>query len=153
MHITIIQISKTKHHYFDEAIQEYLKRLQKFAKVDVITLKESSKPDIKTAKQEESQAILQAVPKGTFKILLDQSGQQFTSEECAEKLQMLANYGQSHLCIIIGGPYGTTPDIKSASDLVLSLSKCTFTHEMVRVFLLEQLYRAFTIINNQKYHH
>lgn len=158
MQITIIQVGKTKHQFVQQAEQEYLKRLSPNAKINVITLKEAS--EISTseaarnnAKAQEATRILDAIPQHTFVIALDEHGKQFTSQEFAKFIEKNRDFEGANLTFIIGGPFGLHQTVLEKTQLTLSFSKFTFTHEMIRMLLLEQLYRAFTIISKKTYHY
>lgn len=158
MQITILQISRTKHEFVAAAEAEYLKRLQAWAKVNVITLKESSTDsDSPAARQKaksiEAANILEAIPKDTYLIALDEIGKQFTSPEFAKMIEKNRDFEGANLTFIIGGPFGLDEAVRKRANLLLGFSKFTFTHEMIRMLLLEQLYRAFTIISNKTYHY
>lgn len=159
MQITIIQIGKTKHKFFQEAENEYLKRLQVFAKIKVLTLKEAilahadREAEIEKVKLKEAEEISANIPKDTFLFTLDENGQQFTSKTFAKLLEEKKDFGQPNLTFIIGGPYGLHESLIKKANLHLSFSKFTFTHEAIRTLLLEQLYRAFTIIQGKTYHY
>lgn len=158
MQITLIQVGKTKHQFVQQAEQEYLKRLSLNAKVKVITLKEAS--EISTsenarnnAKAQEATRILDAIPEHTFVIALDEHGKQFTSVEFAKLIEKNRDFEGANLTFIIGGPFGLHATVLEKTQLTLSFSKFTFTHEMIRMLLLEQIYRAFTIISKKTYHY
>lgn len=138
LHIQIVQVGKTKDLYFKEAEQEYVKRLGRYGKLIVDTVDDDDK-------------ILGRIQKDSYKIALVIEGKQFSSEEFAEKLQDIQRTG--HVTFIIGGPHGLPKEVIKESDLSLSFSKMTFTHQMIRVILLEQIYRACTIIEGKKYHY
>jgi len=138
LHIQIIQIGKTKDSYFKEAEVEYIKRLSRYGKITVDTVEDDDK-------------ILSRVNKDSYVIALVIEGRQFSSEEFAEKLREIGKTG--HVTFIIGGPHGLPKEVINASDFSLSFSKMTFTHQMIRVILLEQIYRACTIIEGKKYHY
>lgn len=165
MKITIIQISKTKHRFFQEAEQEYLKRLQAFAKIEVITIKESvanqgsaSESGRLSAKTKEGQEILKQIqtkrlPENSFIIALTEKGQSLNSVKFAEFLKQKIDFGPGHITFIIGGPFGLSDEVLKAAHYQLSFSAFTFTHEMIRVLLMEQLYRACTIMKGKTYHY
>ncbi|MCC6643190.1 23S rRNA (pseudouridine(1915)-N(3))-methyltransferase RlmH, partial [Candidatus Peregrinibacteria bacterium] len=158
MRIQIIQVGKTKHQFITAAEQEYSKRLSPWADLKIITLKESSTDSTseharQKTKSAEAAKILEVIPKDSFVIALDETGKQFTSVEFAEKINHLKDFQGANLTFIIGGPFGLAEEVKKQASLLLSFSKFTFTHEMIRALLLEQLYRAFTIISNKTYHY
>lgn len=159
MRITILQIGKTKSSYFQEAEQEYLKRLQPHAKIEIVTLKEASAPYDQNestrglAKQKEALDLQKHLPKDTFIIALDEKGKTLTSHAFADLLLKNRDFEGANITFIIGGPFGLAEQILKKAHLKLSFSSMTFTHEMIRTILLEQIYRAFTIISGKKYHY
>jgi 23S rRNA (pseudouridine1915-N3)-methyltransferase len=154
MKIKIIQVGKTKDKYLEEGINEYLKRLNAFYRIETITLKDvkSSKTyPPERCKKEESFQILSAISEGDAVICLDEHGKEKTSEEFSGTLSSLMDMGRT-VSFVIGGAYGIDKSILSRCELILSFSKMTFTHQMIRIFLLEQLYRAGCIIRGKEYH-
>jgi len=154
LQITILQIGKTKHQFISEAEQEYLKRLSPYARIKQQTLKEGrvqNNPQV--TKADEAKSFLEALPKHTFLIALDETGRQFTSPEFAKQIETIKDFGEANITFIIGGPFGLDDSIRKSANLILSFSKFTFTHEMIRILLLEQLYRAMMIISNKTYHY
>jgi 23S rRNA (pseudouridine1915-N3)-methyltransferase len=159
MKITIIQVGKTRQSYFQEAEAEYLKRLQPYAAVKIITLKEASAPYDQNestravAKQKEALEIQRHIPADTFLIALDEHGKTISSVQFADFLRKKRDFEGANITFIIGGPFGLAEQILKQARLILSFSPMTFTHEMIRTILLEQIYRAFTIISGKKYHY
>ncbi len=159
MKIAILQLGKTKQSYFQEAEAEYLKRLRPFADVKVITLKETSAPydqndsTRNVAKQKEALDLLKHLPKDTYLVALDERGKTMSSVEFAGFLGKQKDFGGGNITFIIGGPFGLADQIVKKAQLKLSFSPMTFTHEMIRTILLEQIYRAFTILSGKKYHY
>lgn len=165
----IIVLGKLKETYWREAEGEYLKRLQSFAKVEIHELREESfgekdKPEV--IKKIESEKILKEIKKlsrlsgipqaaggNCYLFVLDEHGQQFSSTELSKHINNEAMKQCSNFVFIIGGPLGLDKTILDTANKVFSLSKLTFTHQMARVFLLEQLYRAMMIQNNRHYHY
>lgn len=139
LHIQIIQVGKTKEKLFKAAENEFIKRLSKYSKLTIDTVEENSK-------------ILERVENGSYKIALEIKGEEFSSEEFAEFIKRRQFFG-GKITFIIGGPFGLPLDISDACDKKVSLSRMTFTHQMVRVFLLEQIYRAMTILEGKTYHY
>lgn len=160
MNIKIICIGKLKEKYWKEAEAEYLKRLGAYANVSVTELKESRSDDI----DEEGESILQALGSGRggkggaakapneYVITLEIKGKGLTSEGLAEKMSQLALDGKSDISFIIGGSNGLSKAVSERADFKLSFSAMTFPHQMMRVILLEQIYRSFKINRNEKYH-
>lgn len=158
MNIQIICIGKLKEKYWTDAITEYSKRLSRYCTLEIIELKESRLPDKASAadeenvKLEEGRTILKAIKDGTYVITLEILGKQLTSPELAEKIQTLSIEGKSNVAFIIGGSLGLSAEVSKRADYKLSFSKMTFPHQMMRVILLEQVYRGFKIIKNEAYH-
>ena len=155
VHITIISVGKLKEQYWKAAEQEYLKRLSAFAKIEIKELKEESfteKNIIEIIKQKEAEKIKQAIPKDTYVIALNKEGKQFSSEEFSKHFSRTAEQYNS-ITLIIGGPLGLHNSILNSVNEKVSLSNMTFTHQMSRIMLLEQLYRGFMIKENRKYHY
>ncbi len=155
MKITIISIGKLKESYWKDAEAEYLKRLSAFAKVEIIEHKEigfSEKDPIESITEKEAEIILNSMPSSSYIIALDPNGKVFTSEELSKNLVSLEQ-NHSHFTFIIGGPLGLHESIFKKTNLKLSLSPLTFTHQMTRVILLEQIYRAYMIKSGKSYHH
>lgn len=148
MNITIICVGKLKEKFWQDAAAEYLKRLGRFAKMNIIELAESKSDDV----AEESEAIIAHIPKGAFVVALDVGGKSLSSEGLAELIATKGLEGTSHICFIIGGSNGYNDAVRRASDLRLSFSSFTFPHQLMRVILLEQVYRAFKINAGEKYH-
>jgi len=156
LHINLIVLGKLKEKYWVEAQQEYLKRLSAFCKIQITELREegfSEKDNSETTKEKEAEKILKILPKENFIIVLDSTGTQFSSENFSKKITELEQANiQNNITFIIGGPLGLHKKILDLADLKLSFSKMTFTHQMVKIFLLEQIYRGFMIKENRKYH-
>ena len=148
MNITILCIGKLKEKYWMDAAAEYVKRLSRFCRLEIKELAES-KSD---SSAEESAELIARIPKGSYVIALDLTGQSLSSGGLAEKIDALAVSGTSHICFIIGGSNGFDDSVRKASDLRLSFSDFTFPHQLMRIILLEQIYRAFKINAGEKYH-
>ena len=158
LHINIICLGKLKEKHWREAAAEYLKRLSPFVKVEIKELKEESfgeKSDPITVKQNEALKIKAALVghADDFIIILDEHGKSLSSIQFSGEISQLTNQQINNLTIIIGGPLGLDESILKIADLKLSLSAMTFTHQMARVFLLEQIYRAMMIAGGRKYHY
>ena len=158
MNIQIICIGKLKEKYWTDAIAEYSKRLSRYCTLEIIELKEARLPDKaspadeENVKLEEGRSILKAIKDGTYVITLEILGKQLTSPELADKIQTLSIEGKSNVAFIIGGSLGLSAEVSKRADYKLSFSKMTFPHQMMRVILLEQVYRGFKIIKNEAYH-
>ena len=149
--IKIICVGKIKESFYTEACLEYIKRLSKYTKLDVIEVEDSSIEDASVAMSKEAEQIKKKIDKKDFIITLEIDGEQLSSIEFSKKIDSLtSNYG--NISFIIGGSYGLSEEIKNISNYKLSFSKMTFPHQMFRVILLEQIYRTYKIINNEKYH-
>ncbi|MDT8445312.1 MAG: 23S rRNA (pseudouridine(1915)-N(3))-methyltransferase RlmH [bacterium] len=148
----LLLVGKTKESYLLEGCQIYLKRLVNYSKVELVFLKESNQTDPKAAKAEEAGRIMDKLDPQALCILLDERGQSFSSEGLAAYLEKQALAGFGKIDWVVGGAWGAGDALKARADLSLSLSKLTLTHQMVRLFLLEQIYRALTILKGEKYH-
>lgn len=146
MKITLLAVGKLKEKFLVAGVDEYLKRLKKFARVEVHEVSECRTLD------EEGQKILSLVPPNSWLCVLDVSGAELTSENFAEKISALALDGVSNLIFAIGGAFGLSDELRRAADFRLSLSQMTLTHQMARLVLVEQIYRAFKINRHEPYH-
>lgn len=158
MKITIITVGKVKESYFRGAIEEYSKRLSKYCKLDIVEVADEKTPD-KASETEEAQIkakeadrIMKHVKDDAYVIALAIEGKQLDSVELAEKIEKLGVQGTSHIQLIIGGSLGLHQSVLSRADYKLSFSKMTFPHQLMRVILLEQIYRAYRIISHEPYH-
>ena len=147
MKIKIVAIGKLKEKFLIDGVNEYLKRLKPFAKIEVCEIAEC-----KTV-EEEGQKLLANVLRDSFLIVLDVAGEMLTSEKFAEKIAALNLHGVSDITFIIGGAFGLSDEVRRAAAFRLSFSKMTFTHQMARLILVEQIYRAFKINRNEPYHY
>ncbi|EPR09564.1 23S rRNA (pseudouridine(1915)-N(3))-methyltransferase RlmH [Ruminiclostridium papyrosolvens] len=158
MKITIAAVGKLKEKYLKEAISEYSKRLSRFTEVEFIEVDDEYAPDSLSEAQEsqvklkEAEKILKRVKQGSYVILLDLAGEQITSLGFSAKLENIMLSGNSHITFIIGGSLGLDQNLINTADYRLCLSKMTFPHQLARVILMEQVYRAFKIIKNETYH-
>ncbi|NLJ87669.1 MAG: 23S rRNA (pseudouridine(1915)-N(3))-methyltransferase RlmH [Epulopiscium sp.] len=158
MKITIIAVGKLKEKYLHMAVDEYSKRLSRYCKLEIIELadeKTSEKMSIAqedNIKNKEGQRILKNIKDDAYVIALAIEGKQYSSEEMAEKIQDLSLLGKSHITFIIGGSIGLSKELLKRADEQLSFSKMTFPHQLMRVVLLEQLYRWFKIMKGEPYH-
>lgn len=154
MLLTIISIGKIKEQYTIDWERELIKRLSPYERINFIEIKEepitqNKNPEI--VKQKECERILAKMPPKAFVTALEIGGESFTSEEFAQEIQKIQNQF-SEICFIIGGPLGLHEDILQKVNLRLSFSSLTFTHQIMRILLLEQIYRAFCILHNRPYH-
>tara|TARA_B100001142_G_scaffold318702_1_gene361168 strand:- start:4 stop:477 length:474 start_codon:yes stop_codon:yes gene_type:complete len=156
MKIVLITIGKTNEKYLIEGINEYNKRLKKYSNFEIIDI-----PNVKNTKhlsdyeliKKEGELILNQLKDTDHVVLLDDKGKAFTSLTFAQKLQQWLIVGRKRLVFIIGGAYGFSESLYERGNEKLSLSNMTFSHQMIRLFFLEQMYRAYTILNNEPYHH
>ena len=155
MKIKIIQVGKNKDRYIEEANNEYLKRLSQYADMDIIVLKEvspSKSYPVEKCIKEESSEILSALKPDDFVVVLDENGKTMDSIGFSDFIKNQKDLGIG-ITFVIGGAFGMSQELKSRANLLLSFSKMTFTHQMIRIILLEQIFRAFTIIQGKDYHH
>lgn len=156
--VNIVAAGKIKEKYLTAGINEFLKRLTPFAQVKVLEINEEKMKDnpSEAEKQQtltaEGERLLKLVPNGSYLIVLDVYGKELSSEELSAKIDDLTVQGVSSIAFLIGGAFGLSPEVRKAADLKLSFSKMTFTHQMVRLLLVEQIYRAFKISRGEKYH-
>ncbi len=156
--IKIICVGSLKEKYLKDMQNEYLKRLSKYCKVEIIELKDEKLPSIlndsncNIVKEKEGALILSKLKSG-YLFVLDEKGSEYTSVKFSENLQKILTNGNSTLYFVIGGSLGLSNDVKKAANEIISFSKLTFPHQMIRMFLLEQIFRAFKISNNETYHH
>lgn len=157
MNITVITVGKLKEKFFKEAVSEYLKRLSRFCKVEIIEIPDEKIPDnaslkeIEAIKNKEGEKILRHVRGNTYFITMCIEGRELSSEELADKLSAAAmNFG--HVTLAIGGSLGLSDEVKNASAFRLSFGKITLPHQLMRIVLAEQLYRAFKINAGEAYH-
>ena len=148
--IKIICIGKIKENYYKDAIQEYKKRISKYTKVEIIELPDVSY-DIKKTLKEEYNNVMKVFNKNDYNILMDISGNELDSVSFASKINNTFNIN-NNITFIIGGSYGVLDDLRNVCDYRISFSKMTFPHQLFRVILLEQIYRAFKINNHEEYH-
>ena len=157
MNITVLTVGKLKEKYFKDAVSEYLKRLSRFGKTEIIELPDEKIPDNVSEKQaeqikiKEGKNILSHLKNNTYFITLCVEGNELSSEEIAEKINTLS-MRTAHITFAIGGSLGLSDEVKKASSLRLSFGKITLPHQLIRVVLLEQIYRAFKINANETYH-
>lgn len=158
LNINIICVGKIKENYLKDAISEYSKRLSKFCNLNITELSDEKLPNklndsiINEIKNKECNKIIQAIKKDSYIICLDLKGKELSSEEFSAKLDNIALNFNSSITFVIGGTLGLTQEILSLANEKICFSKMTFPHQLIRVFLLEQLFRAFKISNNETYH-
>ena len=158
MKITVITVGQLKEKYLKDAIAEYTKRLSKYCKLEIVEVADEKTPDHASETVEdairakEAERILKYVKDDAYVITLEIQGKQLTSEELAEKIEKLGVQGTSHIIFIIGGSIGLGEEVLQKSNFALSFSKMTFPHQLMRVILLEQIYRSYRIISGEPYH-
>ena len=152
MKITLITVGKIKEKYLKDAIAEYSKRLSKYCKLDIIEVPDEKTPDQASETVEEGEKILRYIKDDMYVITLEIAGKMLTSEELAERIEKLGIQGKSSIAFVIGGSIGLGKEVLKRSDYALSFSKMTFPHQLMRVILLEQVYRSYRIINGEPYH-
>ena len=158
LNINIICVGKLKETYLKYAVNEYSKRLQKYCNLEITELADEKLPNklnpslISDIKNKECNKILQAIHKDSFVFCLDLKGKNFSSEEFSQKIDDIALNSNSHITFIIGGTLGLNDDVLKVANEKISFSKMTFPHQLIRVFLLEQIFRAFKISKGETYH-
>lgn len=158
MHIQIVAVGKIKEKYLSQGIAEFQKRLTPFCRLVITELSEEKMPDNPSPAEKrqtldkEGERIIKALRPASYVILLDVGGRAIASEELAEKLDKLSLIGRSDITFVIGGAFGLSDAVRQAADERISFSKLTFTHQMIRLLLTEQIYRAFKISRGEKYH-
>lgn len=158
IHINVICIGKLKEKYLQDALYEYSKRLSKYCTLAITELPDEKLPDklnpslIEIIKEKESNNIISHIEKNSYVISLDLKGKQYTSEEFSAKINNISLNISSNVTFIIGGTLGLSEKVLKCSNELICFSKMTFPHQLIRVFLLEQIFRAFKISNNETYH-
>lgn len=158
MKISLVTVGKIKEKYFVNAIQEYSKRLSRYCKMEIIEVNDEKTPDKasegeeRQIKEKEGMRILKSLKEESYVIALAIEGQQIDSLKLANKIEQLGINGNSHITFVIGGSLGLDNRVLQQADELLSFSKMTFPHQLMRVILLEQIYRSYRIINNDPYH-
>ena len=158
MKITILSVGNIKEKYLIDAIDEYSKRLSKYTKINHITVPDlainlnPSEKDMEIIKNKEGIKLIENIPDDSFVVALDLKGSMITSEELAKKIDDIFTYSSSHIIFIIGGSLGLSNDVIVKANYRLCISKMTFPHKLCKLILMEQIYRAFKINNNETYH-
>ncbi len=158
MNVTVIAVGKIKEKYYTEAVKEYAKRLSRYCKLNIIEVADEQTPDgagpalEEQIRQKEGQRILKNLKEDSYVIALAIKGKKLSSEAFAGKLEQLAISGKSHITFLIGGSLGLSGEVLSRADYLLSFSDMTFPHQLMRVILLEQVYRCYRIIHHEPYH-
>jgi len=158
VHINIICVGKLKEGYLKQAVEEYSKRLKKYCELNIIEISDEQLPSkinnsiIEQVKEKECKKIMENIRNDSYVIPLDLRGKQYTSEEFSNKIDNIQTQGYSNITFIIGGTLGLTNEILNRSNETICFSKMTFPHQLIRVFLLEQIFRGFKISKNETYH-
>lgn len=158
MKITILAVGKIKEKFYTEAVKEYSKRLSRYCRLEIIevadekTEENASRHEEDLIREKEAERLGKYIKNGAYVIALAIEGKQYSSEEFSAKIQCLGLRGESHIVFIIGGSIGLAPAILQNAKELLSFSKMTFPHQLMRVVLLEQIYRGFRIMNGEPYH-
>ncbi len=158
MKITVIAVGRIKEKHYTMAADEYVKRLGRYAKLEIVEVADEKTPDGATENEEElirtkeGERIIKYIKEGAYVITLEIEGKMLDSVELSEKIHNIGLSGKSHIIFIIGGSLGLSKEVKNKADFRLSFSKMTFPHQLMRVILLEQVYRSFRILGNEPYH-
>lgn len=158
MRVSIVAAGKIKEKYLTAGIAEFTKRIAPYAKLDILEIEEEKMPESPSFAQKEktldkeAQRLLKLIPPGSYRIVLDVGGKQLSSEQLSEKFAALTLSGHSHITFLIGSAFGLSETLRQAADERVSFSKLTFTHQMIRLLLVEQIYRAFKIWRGEPYH-
>ena len=158
MKITIIAVGKIKEKFYSDAVKEYEKRLSRYCKLEIVQVEDEKTPDKtgtsldEAVKRKEAKRILKYLKEDAYVVTLEIQGDSYDSEGFAKQIDKLATQGVSHIQFVIGGSLGLHEEICKKADLAVSFSKMTFPHQLMRVILLEQIYRAYRIINGEPYH-
>lgn len=154
MKLKLLWIGRAKHAACDELIQQYGKRLKHYCDYEIVELKDVKQTQLPPVqiKQKQAELILRHIGQQDFVVLLDERGKQRSSQQLADDLQQKMNQGLAQMVLVIGGAWGVDNAIRDRASFIWSLSQLTFTHDMARVLLVEQLYRAMTILRGEKYH-
>lgn len=156
--INLVCIGKLKENYLRQAVEEYAKRLSKYCQLKIVELPDEKLPpklyeaSILEVKEKESQKIVQAIKMPAYVICLDLKGKEMSSEEFSRKIEDISLKGNSNITFVIGGTLGMTEEVLKLANEKICFSKMTFPHQLIRVFLLEQLFRAFKISHHETYH-
>jgi len=154
--LRLVCVGKVSESYLREGVDEFAARISRYLPLAVCELKEEKgggkKSDPRFLREREGERVLEKIPSGAFAVVLDERGEAVSSEGVAALLERHMVQGTPEVVLVIGGPYGLSEAVRRRADLLLSLSAMTFTHQMARLFLLEQIYRGLTILRNEPYH-
>lgn len=158
MKITVLCVGRIKEKYYTDAVKEYAKRLGRYCKLEILEVMDEKIPDgagkalEEAVKQKEGEKLLSSLREGAYVIALELEGKKLDSMAFSERLEKLGVHGVSHIVFIIGGSLGLSEEVKKRADEAISFSDMTFPHQLMRVILLEQIYRGYRIINREPYH-
>ncbi len=158
INFSIVCVGKLKEKYLVEGVNEYLKRISKYAKIEIIEIQDEKNPsndsesEIKRILDLEAIQIISKIPKEAYIITLEIEGEMISSEDFAILFDKITQYENNRIVLIIGGSHGLSPQIKAMSNKAISFSKMTFPHQLMRMILLEQIYRSLSILNHTSYH-
>lgn len=158
MKITVLCVGRIKEKYYTDAVKEYAKRLGRYCKLEILEVMDEKIPDgagkalEDAVKQKEGEKLLSRLREGAYVIALELEGKKLDSMAFSERLEKLGVHGVSHIVFIIGGSLGLSEEVKKRADEAISFSDMTFPHQLMRVILLEQIYRGYRIINREPYH-
>lgn len=156
MKIVLLQTGKTSEKYINEGVTNFVVRLQKYSVFEIVTLtdiRNTRNMPVKEQKSREGEKIIQFLRNDDYIVVLDEHGKEFTTVEFSEKLEKIFMLQKKRIVFVIGGAYGFSEEVLSKADLRLSLSRMTFSHQVVRLLFMEQLYRVFTVLKGEPYHH
>jgi 23S rRNA (pseudouridine1915-N3)-methyltransferase len=156
MKIALLQIGKTNEKYISDGVEEYSGRIRKYSGFEIITvpdLKNTRNMPVSEQKSKEGEKICKLLTSEDYVVLLDERGKEFSTKEFSDKIAKIFMLQRKRVIFVIGGPYGFSEDVYTRADLQLSLSQMTFSHQLVRLLFAEQLYRIFTVIRGEPYHH
>lgn len=153
MRLRVLWVGKTREGWIREGIDDYTARIRRYLPLEITEAREEKGSDPEAMRRREGERILKLLPKNALLVLMDERGEELTSTGLAASLGQCRDRGVPEMVFLIGGAYGFSEELRARGDRTLALSKMTFTHEMARVFLLEQLYRAMTILGGEGYHH
>jgi 23S rRNA (pseudouridine1915-N3)-methyltransferase len=151
--IRVIWVGKTQEDWIRRGIDEYAGRINRYMQLEIAEAREEKGGAAEVAREREGERLEKLIPKNARVILMDERGEEMSSPQLARLLSRYRESGVSELAFAVGGAYGFSERLRSRGEKTIALSRMTFTHQMVRVFLLEQIYRGFTILNNEPYHH
>jgi 23S rRNA (pseudouridine1915-N3)-methyltransferase len=158
MKITVVCVGKSKEQFFTDAVNEYVKRLTRYVKPEIIQVEDEKTPENASEaaalaiKRKEGERILKKIPDDAYVFAMAIEGSELSSVELADRINSLALSGRSHIVFVIGGSLGLAPEVMSRADFKLSFGRPTFPHMLFRVMLVEQIYRSYRIINGEPYH-